>query len=281
MRSIDFKFFVAFHKGLNISNYSTDPDFDIRNFTFIQTGSASRVEIDDVFTDFIVQENELPFYNSKLHKLNYFAPATWYHLYKNNLHKNLDYIGLIEYDFVLNSGEFDSLHRQIKNIVENKLKGVWSLSYIHSFSKILSQDIKIDNRNAILQILDDYNNFFGTAFDLFYVVDSFEKFPTQQSFFCDVATFDRIMSFIAYIVENKNLVGLKTYKLPATLLERYFGLAILLNQFNGALNLKHLNQMNWVERRWIFYYLRNIFIKIEFLFDRLAKNLRNFRTSDE
>ena len=280
MRSADFKFFVAFHKTLNISNYSIDPAFDIRSFSFIQTGSALSVKIDEVFTNLIVLEKELPFYNSRLHKLNYFAPATWYHLYKNDLHKNLDYIGLIEYDFVLNSAEFDSFHRKIKNIVDNKLKGVWALSYVHAFSKILSQDIKIDNKNAILQILDDYNNFFGTAFDLFYLANSFENFPTQQSFFCDVATFERIMRFISYIIENKNLVGLKSYKLPATLLERYFGVAILLSEFNGALNLTHLNQMNWVERRRIYYYIRNILIKVEFLFYRIVK-FTHLRTYDK
>lgn len=259
-----YRFFVAFHKNLFKANYSLDRNFNINKFTFIETGSSLDCDIDQYFVNHTIKESHLYFYNPLMHKLDFFAPATWYHIYKNKLHENYEYIGLLEYDLILNS----NFTENIQQINLNNRSGVWSFSFKHKLNEVLSQTyIKIEGIDCIEQALNDYNKFFQTNYTSSYLKSNFDYFPTQQSFFADKFTFEKIMSFISHTIENKSLIGFKSYKLPATVLERYFGVAILLTDFQGALNLDHLNSMGWKEKRFLSYKIKHNWedLKLKFL----------------
>ena len=63
--------------------------------------------------------------------------------------------------------------------------------------------------------------------------------PGQQSFLCDINTFERIMSFIVNIIQSKKTE--KQPNCPATHMERYFGIALYLDvTMKVNLNLQHL-----------------------------------------
>lgn len=158
------------------------------------------------------------------------------------------------------------------SIVKNKQVGTWALSNFHSIDDIFQQTyIKIDGRNSIEVIVDDFNVFHKTNFDLNWIKKSFDNFPTQQSFFSDVETFDKIMSFIVYIIENRSLTTWNSYKIPATLLERYFGVSILLNSFRGSINLSHRNSMEWREGRYLSYKIIHFYHLIYFWLKKWGK----------
>ena len=76
----------------------------------------------------------------------------------------------------------------------------------------------------------------------------------QQSFLADKETFEQIMSFISYIIENKIVEYVKSHKYrrrqryyrPSFLIARYFGVKLhLLDVPTKLISLKHLNKREW------------------------------------
>lgn len=183
-----FQVFIIFHKFINPSNYSVDPKFDIDYYTFIQSLSSSKnVSIPNQFLNKIILEKNFKNTNNKLHNDCYFAPATIYHFFINKLHENYDYIGFLEYDFDLQLKNKKYLTAELKTIVDEKKSGIWAFSNFHKFIDIYNQNfIKINNRNAIEQIFDDFNEFFGTDFSVKQFLKPEFYFPTQQSFFVTI-----------------------------------------------------------------------------------------------
>ena len=107
----------------------------------------------------VIEECKLTYYNPNLQKMKYFAPSAIYHMYKNNIHTNLKYIGFMEYDLVLTSPGIKSVTEYIKKSIENDM--VILLSCRHTYKTLYDCDIKINNEHHMLIIINDYNNFLG------------------------------------------------------------------------------------------------------------------------
>lgn len=238
-----------FHKDLSRENYTCDPHFSFEKYTFIEANPNIESTIDtDFFGKNPIKEYELPLYDERLQKAVYMAPSIIYHAYKNNLHKDLDYIGFLEYDIPLKHPDYSSVTERIENIINGNQSLIVPYRYQHALKNLHKQkDIKINGKNAIDQIFDDYNQYFDTSFNR---KDFMQAIITsQQSFLADTKTFEKIMGFISHVIENKLAERPNSWHRPSTLMDRYFGISLLLE--NSAktvpLPLEHQNMKQWSE----------------------------------
>ncbi len=245
---MNWKTYVMFHKVLKEENYTCDPSFNFDNYEFIRANNLS-LEYNPGFFTNITNEFDFEFYDPRLQKANYFAPTVIYHAYKNNLHKDLDYIGFIEYDIPLvlpDCFEGNSLTDYTKSILKQNQRVIVAYRYAHSFEHLYNRsNLILGGKNAVEQIFEDYNNFWGTKHEPQDFLE--QNLVTQQSFIADRETFDKIMQFISYFIEQRLAERPNSWSLPATILERCFGIAILLEKEATfiPLNLKHDNMELW------------------------------------
>lgn len=243
------KNFVMFHKQLEQGSYTADPSFSFDNYIFIEANPDIESKIDTEFFDgHIIKEWELPEYDARLQAATYMAPSIIYHIYKNNLYKDLNHIGFLEYDIPLERSDLKSVTGAIQEIVSNNERVIVPYRYQHTLAVLRNQkDIKMNGRNAIDQIFDDYNEFFGTNHKPKQYLN--EKVTTQQSFLSDTKTFEKIMGFISHVIENKLAERKSSWHRPSTLMDRYFAVSLLLE--NDAktipLPLEHQNLKQWSE----------------------------------
>ena len=88
---------------------------------------------------------------------------------------------------------------------------------------IQENDITINGLNWSIQIIKDYNTFFGTNHTREEVHSEDPIIGTQQSFICDIKTFEKLGTFLEYLIEEKGVHD-KYVPMPATLFERYVGI---------------------------------------------------------
>jgi len=241
------RIFIIFHKEFFPDYYKKDPNFDSNLFHFMKTEGYMKnkdsqeeklSKLKEQFT--IHKESDFPFYNPKLQEQKYFAPTVPYHVYKNGLHKNLSYIGFMEYDLRFESSsripslekKFTSFTDEIKYLINLQSPLVICPSIRWEVKKLLSQHeikIRIDGvlTNPILAVILDYNDYFKTCHRLEDFYD--EYIPTQQSFISDTETFDRVFSFISHLIDENRFDPKLCIPRPSTILERYIGMALLLD----------------------------------------------------
>ncbi|MFK7840338.1 MAG: phytanoyl-CoA dioxygenase family protein [Bdellovibrionales bacterium] len=243
------KNFVMFHKQLEEKSYTIDPSFSFDHYTFIEANPDVPRNIDtDFFDGHIIKEWELPEYNERLQAATYMAPSIIYHIYKNNLHTNLSHIGFLEYDIPLKRSDLKSVSETISDIINKNERVIIPYRYQHTLSVLRNQkNIKMNGRNAVDQIFDDYNDYFNTTHKPKQYLD--QKVTTQQSFLADIKTFEKIMGFISHVIDNKLAERKNSWHRPSTLMDRYFAVSLLLE--NDAktipLSLEHQNLKQWSE----------------------------------
>ena len=241
--------FVIFHKNLIDDHYLVDPSFTHENYTFIKCNEQFKADYNQGFGYNILQENSFEYYDKTLQQRKYHAPSAIYHVYKNKLYENYDYVGFLEYDILLKSDSDsipDAITNYISEVVEHNAKLVMSFSIRHSFKNLSDQHkIKINGVNAMSQIVSDYNDFFGTSYLVDRLLVSNELVSSQQSFLLDKATFENVMGFIAFVIENKLAEKPDSWQRPSTLLERYFGMSLLFEEKQIPLPLIHSNMQQW------------------------------------
>lgn len=239
-----------FHRDLDPENYKCDPEFSFENYGFIKANPMVKSNYDASYFKNIIFEDNLPVYDPHLQKATYMAPSIIYHAYKNNLHENLDYIGFLEYDIPLMpedpTNSIESVTQKTREILSSKKNVILHYRHQHILRTYIQQEhINLNGQNAIVQIFDDYNQFWSTSFDYNDFLDS--KVSGQQSFLADRETFRDIMQFISYVIEERLAERPHSFKRPSTLLDRYIAVALLLNQSADkiSMSLKHQNRKQW------------------------------------
>jgi hypothetical protein len=247
MQNMKWKVFIIFHKSLFFDNYASDTNFNSENYTFLKVGDA---EPDTLLAFKDIKEIG-----------NYTALGKWYaeseaiyNLYKNpNFYSTLDYIGFSQYDkphIALKNGS-TNITQQVKDILKTQGSHHISLE-TYSLSLDYDQNIMMDDdfpdqltgsgKNCYLGILEDYNYYHQTQHNLAEI----SLINLCSSFIISVTVFDKIMKFIAFIIESKKLDrydSLRKHRIQGGLLERYIGLALAFEDVKfHDLSIGHLNQ---------------------------------------
>jgi FkbM family methyltransferase len=241
--------FVIFHKELFDENYTCDPSFDLKKYKFVKGNEKFEPVYNKDFGYDVMYEHEFDYYDKRLQQQPYMAPGVIYHIYKNGLYKEYDYIGFLEYDLALRPMDKEgpiNVTETVDRIVNEN--GTVHIAYrsVHSFRDLYGQNLILNGQNCLDTIVDDYNNYFGTEYDIDWLKNSSEKANTQQSFLVDKRTFEHIMGFIAHVIENRLAERCDNRLHPSTFLDRYFAVAlkfedietIPLNLFHGAVGYK-------------------------------------------
>ena len=248
----DWQLNVIFHKYLVDDYYNIDPSFDHKYFTYVKCNEAFPAEYNRAFGYRVIYESKFPLYNELLQfpSRPYMAVSAIYHIYKDGLYSAYDYVGFLEYDISLqleSNNKVTNITEQINETIKSHDSLIIPLSIRHRFNLFHGQiEIRIDNTNAMERILSDYNSFFGTRHKLADLITHNPLITGQQSFLADKETFERIMTFIAYIIEKKVVEGPNSWRRPSTLLDRYVGMSILLDEtMKYIIPLKHHNHGQW------------------------------------
>lgn len=234
--------YIVFHKNIVDKHYEADKDFNPKNYRFLKTNENFPGDYNKKKNYKIVNEWDLgDVYDPSLQQRTYMAPSAIYHIYKNKCHWNLDAVGFMEYDLMLNL----NTTRVVDELVNNNENFIVPYSYFHPLKRLHNQsEIRMNNRNAIDMIFKDYNEFFKTK----HHYDKYKEklITSQQSFLCDVETFNRIMKFISYVIEEKLCERPGSWRRPSTLMDRYFGVALMLDETKiYPHSLKHLSMQQW------------------------------------
>jgi len=226
--------YVIFHRGFDPSFLS---NFRFENWKLLKTDGYYSINCTEQLENLkelgfeIIQESQMYFYNAKLQRDKYHGPSAIYHFYKNGLYKNLDYIGFMEYDLHLENDTSDFIEKNLTGSVSILLSSRHYLSFL-----LTQQDITINGKPCIPQIIDDYNIFFFTNHTIEKALEGNPIVGTQQSFICDKDTFERLGSFLTYLIEKRKDVY---YPRPSTVFERYISIFFHFEKNRLYLSLKH------------------------------------------
>lgn len=158
-----------------------------------------------------------------------------YNIYKNNLHKDCDYIGFIHWDYeLLSQNPFIAynISDTIEKIIKQKEKFISFSTY--SFAEDYNQNIMMDinfpnqlvgkGRNCYETIVSDYNEYFNETIEIEYLMT--KRINLCSAFLCQISVYDELMEFYCKIVERGNLELFDKnheHRFQGGMLERYIG----------------------------------------------------------
>jgi hypothetical protein len=181
------KFYVVYHKAIHEDVYDSGSLENIQFFGVNENIEKTPITI----SSNIIQEHDLPIYESRFQERGYSETSAAWHIYKNNLHKDLDYIGFGQYDQQIKSDIFETFNRH---------HGVDKIFY---FDK---REIDHDNKQVPYDFLiEHYNKHFDTNITF----DQLKASPRtndslilQATFIVSVCRFNRLMSWVVKLVED-------------------------------------------------------------------------------
>jgi len=233
------KIFVTFFQNLYDGHYSVDRTWNPGNFTFVKVNDRYPQEMGDNRLPYdIFVEHDFPIFWPDLQEKGYCENSVMWHLYKNGVHRDYDYIGFIEYDHVLTA---DFTQTMQKRLNDSSGEIIFSFQYF-TFRQLWDQAIimnpyrreKVDGRadspwNCIKLVLKDYNDFYQTDHKLERLVAK-DCFPICHSLLMPSAMFDRLMTFQAAVMESGKVEGYHrhNWRAPAVLMERYLAVSLAL-----------------------------------------------------
>jgi hypothetical protein len=210
----------------------------------------------------IIYEYELPKYNPFLQLRHYMETSAYLHIYNNNLHKDLDFIGICQYD-MLHTEEYTELQKDRIYILDSgepiAVNGVWNKKM---FPKIRNIDF----------LLESYNKFFGKM----YTVDKLNNAPLSlwQTNIYPTSIFEKLCSWLTVLVDEVYPWSIEPpYETHWGVMGGYTERAIAL--FNaieiierdckfGLFNLLHTemcNKMQYDKKFFLNYYDYNVYTK--------------------
>lgn len=248
------KIFIMCHNVIWDKMYAGDPDFSREHYSFLKLGNHD-LKYNPRKGYHLLNEFDSAITLPKA----YYAELTgMYCIYKNRLHKDLDYIGISHYDKehrLIGSGRetniaaleasryrAEVLRKQNRGPTDitrriddalNSFPSVHISLESHDFNKIYNQRVLMDKlqpdqfigegRNCLDEIVNDYNAFFGTSYSVEDVAkDGFLNMC--NCFVTPVYLFEKLMSFVTQIIESSSLDiydSQRLYRLQGGLLERY------------------------------------------------------------
>lgn len=253
---IKWKIFVTFFRDLFDDHYTVDRTWNPENFTFVKVNDRFPQNLSGNKLPYnILVEHDFPVFRPDLQEKGYCEESVLWHLYRNGVHKSLDYIGFIEYDHVLTEDFTQAVQRKL-----DEASGDLILSFqTFSFRQLYNQAVVMNPRrrekvdcknnpdmpwNCINVSLNDYNAFFDTKYSLDRLKTK-DCFPICHSLLMPSAMFDRLMAFQASVIESGKVEGYHrhNWRSPAGLMERYLAVSLALEDapIDASIQLEHRN----------------------------------------
>jgi GR25 family glycosyltransferase involved in LPS biosynthesis/glycosyltransferase involved in cell wall biosynthesis len=237
-RNVNLKITNEYNVNLQIFNIWHNKLFD-HCYESLDNQSLSKITMFDVNENYpkvynkkynVVREYQLPHYNSLYQSTNYCQASAFYHIFKNKLYTDYDYIGFIQYDMELQHDFIYSINETIKQK---------DTVYFYSLTNTINVE------NAIL-LLELYNNYFGRT----YTVDSIKnkEIICLHTFVIPTSVYIKMMEFYCSILDQLHSMyinGRFNVSMSETT-EILFGLFLLLETLNQEIHLEQLKLThNW------------------------------------
>jgi hypothetical protein len=243
------KIFVTFFKNLYDDHYTLDSSFDMQKFTFVKVNDKYAIELDENRLNYdIFFEHDFKCFNPAWQEKGYHENSVFYHIYKDNLHRDYDYIGFIEYDHVLR----DHFTRDIQNMIDSADRDLAFIFNKFNFHQYWEQGILMDPRrpqketgnphsewNCINIVLKDFNKFHGTNFRLEDLIRK-DCFSVAHCFMLPSSLFDTMMVFHSAIMDSGKVEQYHqhNWRARAGLMERYLAVALALQDIEAITDIQ-------------------------------------------
>jgi hypothetical protein len=249
---IRWKIFVTFFQGLYDDHYSVDRTWNPDNFTFVKVNDRYPQELGENKLPYnVFVEHDFPVFRPDLQEKGYCENSVIWHLYKNGVHKEYDYIGFMEYDHVLTADFTRTIQNKLDAADGEKIFSFQPFNYRQLYDQAIVMNPhrreKVTGRpdspwNAVTVVLRDYNTFHGTRHGLERLAAK-DCFPICHSLLIPSAMFDRIMPFHMSIIESGKVEGYHrhNWRSPAGLMERYLAVSLALEDapIDSSILLEH------------------------------------------
>jgi GR25 family glycosyltransferase involved in LPS biosynthesis len=192
----------------------------------------------------MIYEEDFKIYNPNFQKLKYNESSALYHLYKNNLYKKYDYIGLCQYDMKFSSNTI----KDIKNIINNTyLNYIFNIGYFPDIKDTGfrgGHGIIINKINNLPSGLESYNKFFNTNYTYEHVIKNL--LIACNTFVISSKMFENMMNWMEqYFIDDISLNKSNSdCDNPGCVIEGLVGMFLSLEVYKGAkyypLDIKHI-----------------------------------------
>jgi len=172
--------FIVFHKNIFDECYKNIPqDILDKYFTFIAVNENIRKIYSKKYK--VINEWELPIYNSIFQERGYNENSAIYHVYANNLHKPYKSIGFFQYDMKFNNLKIGSLNK---------------IYYYKNHDFNLCSYKTWNEQNTLDFIIKDYEHFYQSSFS------KEKQYPLYNSFIIPVETYEKIMKWVIQLYDK-------------------------------------------------------------------------------
>jgi len=249
---IKWKIFVTFFQSLYDDHYTSDHTWNADNFTFVKVNDRYPLELSENKLPYnVFIEHDFPVFRPDLQEKGYCENSVIWHLYKNDVHKEYDYIGFIEYDHVLTADFTCTIQKKLDAAHGEIILSFQPFTYRQLYDQAIIMNPyrreKVTGRpdspwNVVSVVLKEYNTFHGTQYGLERLAAK-DCFPICHCLLIPSAMFDRIMPFHTSIIESGKVEGYHrhNWRSPGGLMERYLAVSLALEDapIDSSILLEH------------------------------------------
>jgi hypothetical protein len=231
---MNLRIYNIWHNKLFPELYAGVSNDDMANVVMFGVNERYKKEVPPEGMHWNIQyEYDLAEYNPKLQQHGYCQSTAMYHIYKNGLHKGLDYIGFVQYDMKIAPTALDC----IKNAVSHaECKGLTCI--FHELTIPIINEM-CNEQNGLQSALEHYNAHFGTSYTAKDIALSGINMPVVHTFIIPVAMFEKMMGWICSYIEWLESIFPKNVSnaSQAEFLERCHGLFLVIEYMQDATNV--------------------------------------------
>ena len=185
----------------------------------------------------ILKEYQLDNYNNLYQDTNYCQTSCLYHVFKNKLYHNTNYIGFIQYDMELASEFIYDIEEKINQSKGNHDNDDKKDIYFYSLAVANKVEVNYVCKPYDNSILEKYNNYFNTAhtYESIKAHNKSDMFICLHTFVIPTKTFIKMMTWYCSITDwlHKNYInGIYTESI-SEITEEIFGLFLLLQMIEN------------------------------------------------
>lgn len=218
--------YLVFHKAIFEHLYDEVEEEDKKCITLYGVNK----EVDTSMN--VLYEKNLPIYRPLLQQLVYNEGTSFYHIYKNGLHKQVDYIGFGQYDMKL----FKYTLPNIRNILQQDKNPIIVMDFfpdIHETGFLGCHNLIRTHLNNLECALINYNRTFHTYFTLMDVIQN--RLLMCNTFVISSDLFETMMSWlIQYYRDDVNVNRHPLIGNAGEIPEALIGMFLSLEVFKGA-----------------------------------------------
>lgn len=183
------KLFVVFHAKIFDECYEHIPqEYLDKYFVFVAVNENIPKEYTPNKYN-VINEWDLNIYEPSFQKLGYKENSVIFHIYMNNLHKDLDYIGFFQYDEYFNKNAIEDI---LNNIKPNTYLCLPLYNYIFMTHNLWNEPIILD------YIIRSYITYFNAPF----IIDMKEKYPLFNTYIIPTKIYNKIIPWLLSDCQN-------------------------------------------------------------------------------